>query len=124
VIAAHRVAGQAFEADGVGSFVRAEAPATPHGLPASSFLYRKVISQLAARGFRALSLDLPGLGLADRPMDFDYTFTGLGRFARAAVDALDLQGFHLVVHDAGGPVGTCAPPPEGSFAVAGAPPVG
>jgi haloalkane dehalogenase len=109
VIAAHRAAGVAFQADGVGSFVRAEGTGDPvvlmHGLPASSFLYRKVIPQLAARGFRALSFDLPGLGLADRPMDFDYTFTGLGRFARAAVDALDLHRFHLVVHDAGGPVG-------------------
>jgi haloalkane dehalogenase len=76
-----------------------------HGLPSSSFLYRKVMPELAARGFRALSFDLPGLGFADRPPDFDYTFTGLGRFAVAAVDALGLGRFHLVVHDAGGPVG-------------------
>ncbi|HEU4399651.1 MAG TPA: alpha/beta hydrolase, partial [Actinomycetota bacterium] len=33
------------------------------------------------------------------------TFAGLGRFAEAAVDALGLERFHLVVHDAGGPVG-------------------
>jgi haloalkane dehalogenase len=45
------------------------------------------------------------LGLADRPPGFDYTWTGLGRFAVAAVDALDLDRFHLVVHDIGGPVG-------------------
>jgi haloalkane dehalogenase len=76
-----------------------------HGLPSSSFLYRKVIPELAGRGLRALSFDLPGLGFADRPSEFDYTFTGLGRFAVAAVDALDLDRFHLVVHDAGGPVG-------------------
>ncbi|HEY6815325.1 MAG TPA: alpha/beta fold hydrolase, partial [Croceibacterium sp.] len=66
---------------------------------------RQVIPELAARGFRALSFDLPGLGFADRPSDFDYTFTGLGRFAVAAVDVLGLDRFHLVVHDAGGPVG-------------------
>jgi haloalkane dehalogenase len=76
-----------------------------HGLPSSSFLYRKVIPELAARDLRALAFDLPGLGFADRPSDFDYTFTGLGRFAVAAVDALELDRFHLVVHDAGGPVG-------------------
>ena len=52
-----------------------------------------------------MSFDLPGLGFADRPSDFDYTFTGLGRFAVAAVDVLGLDRFHLVVHDAGGPVG-------------------
>jgi pimeloyl-ACP methyl ester carboxylesterase len=38
-------------------------------------------------------------------VDFDFTFAGLGRFAEAAVDALGLDRFHLVVHDAGGPVG-------------------
>jgi haloalkane dehalogenase len=109
VIAVHRAAGESFLADGVGSFVRAEGHGDPvvlmHGLPSSSFLYRKVIPELAARGFRGLSFDLPGLGFADRPSDFEYTFTGLGRFAVAAVDALDLERFHLVVHDAGGPVG-------------------
>jgi pimeloyl-ACP methyl ester carboxylesterase len=43
--------------------------------------------------------------LADRPPDYDYSWTGLGRFALAAVDALGLDRFHLVVHDIGGPVG-------------------
>jgi haloalkane dehalogenase len=109
VIAAHRACGKRFEAAGVGSFVRAQgegdAVVLMHGLPSSSFLYRKVIPELAARGLRALSFDLPGLGFADRPPNFDYTFTGLGRFAVAAVEALDLERFHLVVHDAGGPVG-------------------
>jgi haloalkane dehalogenase len=109
VIADHRAAGESFQAEGVGSFVRAEGDGDSvvlmHGLPSSSFLYRKVIPELAARGFRALSFDLPGLGFADRPSDFDYTFSGLGRFAVAAVDALELDRFHLVVHDAGGPVG-------------------
>jgi haloalkane dehalogenase len=109
VIAAHRAAGRSFEAAGLTSFVRAEGEGEPivllHGLPSSSFLYRKVIGELAARGFAAMSFDLPGLGLADRPVDFDFTFAGLGRFAEAAVDALGLDRFHLVVHDAGGPVG-------------------
>jgi haloalkane dehalogenase len=109
VIAAHRAAGRSFEAAGLTSFVRAEGEGEPivllHGLPSSSFLYRKVIGELAARGFAAMSFDLPGLGLADRPVDFDFTFAGLGRFAVAAVDALGLERFHLVVHDAGGPVG-------------------
>ena len=58
-----------------------------------------------ARGLRGIAFDLPGLGLAERPTDFDYTWTGLGRFALAAVDALGLDRFHLVVHDIGGPVG-------------------
>ena len=73
--------------------------------PASAFLYRKVVRECAARGLRGIAFDLPGLGLADRPEDFDYTWTGLGRFAAAAVDELGTPRFHLVVHDIGGPVG-------------------
>jgi haloalkane dehalogenase len=109
VVALHRAAGERFEAGGVGSFVRAGGEGDPvvlmHGLPSSSFLYRKVIHELALRGLRAMSFDLPGLGFADRPEGFDYSFAGLGRFSIAAVDALELDRFHLVVHDAGGPVG-------------------
>jgi pimeloyl-ACP methyl ester carboxylesterase len=108
-IAAHRAAGDAFTAAGVQSFVRQQGSGEPvvlmHGLPASSYLYRKVIPEIAAAGFQAIAFDLPGLGLAARPDDFDYTFTGLGQWASAAIDALGLKDFHLVVHDAGGPVG-------------------
>jgi haloalkane dehalogenase len=76
-----------------------------HGIPSSSFLYRKLIGELAAHGLRGVAFDLPGLGLAARPPDYDYSWTGLGRFAGAAVDALGIERFHLVVHDIGGPVG-------------------
>ena len=109
VIDGHRAAGRGFEASGVHSFIREEGDGERvvclHGVPASCFVYRKVIAELAARGLRGAAFDLPGLGLADRPEDFDYTWTGLGRFAAAAVDALGLDRFHLVVHDVGGPVG-------------------
>lgn len=108
-MARHRSAGREFEALGVRSFVLDEgagdAVLCVHGVPASSFLYRKVISELAFRGLRGVAFDLPGLGLAARPQRFDYTWTGLGSFGAAAVDALGLGSFHLVVHDIGGPVG-------------------
>ncbi len=32
-----------------------------HGVPTSSFLYRKVVQQLQLRGLRAIAIDLPGL---------------------------------------------------------------
>jgi haloalkane dehalogenase len=96
-------------AAGVRSFVREAGDGDPvvclHGVPSSCFLYRKVLDELAARGLRGVAFDLPGLGLAERPDSFDYTWTGHGRWSRAAVDALDLDRFHLVVHDIGGPVG-------------------
>ncbi|MFZ2012395.1 MAG: alpha/beta fold hydrolase [Nocardioides sp.] len=109
VLHAHEAAGQRFTAGGVGSFALRAGSGEPvvlmHGVPASSFLYRKVIPELADRGYDALSFDLPGLGLADRRPGLDYSIGGLGAFAAAAVDALGLTSFHLVVHDAGGPVG-------------------
>src|SRR3954452_19863831 len=109
VIEAHRAAGRRFAAAGVGSFVREQGNSEPvvclHGVPASSFLYGKVLADLAARGLHGVAFDLPRLGLADRPAAFDYTWTGLGRFCAAAVDALELERFHLVVHDIGGPIG-------------------
>jgi pimeloyl-ACP methyl ester carboxylesterase len=102
-------AGRHFHAGGVESFVRSAGEGEPvvclHGVPASCFLYRKVIAELSERGLRGVAFDLPGLGLAERPAGYDYTWTGLGRFAAAAVDALELDRFHLVVHDIGGPVG-------------------
>lgn len=109
VVERHRAAGRFFEADGVRSFVRERGDGDPvvclHGVPTSSFLYRKVLDELAARGLRGVAFDLPGLGLADRPEGFDYSWTGLGRFCTAAVGALGLERFDLVVHDIGGPVG-------------------
>ncbi len=108
-IQAHSSRGRRFTAGGVGSFALDEGSGDPvvcmHGVPASSFLYRKLVPELADRGLRGVAFDLPGLGLADRPADFDYSWTGLGRWALAAVDALGLDRFHLVVHDIGGPVG-------------------
>jgi pimeloyl-ACP methyl ester carboxylesterase len=109
VVDRHMAAGRRFEAGGVESFVRFAGEGEPvvclHGVPASCFLYRKVIAELSERGLRGIAFDLPGLGLAERPPGYDYTWTGLGRFAAAAVDALELDRFHLLVHDIGGPVG-------------------
>lgn len=109
VIDRWRASGRYFDAAGVTSFVAergdGEAVLCMHGVPASAFLYRKVLDELALRGLRGVAFDLPGLGLAERPAGFDYSWSGLGRFSAAAVDALGLERFHLVVHDIGGPVG-------------------
>lgn len=108
-IEAHEAAGRSFEAAGVGSFVREEGNGEQvvlvHGVPVSSFLYRRTLPELAARGLRGIAFDLPGLGLAERPADFDYSWSGLARWTGAAIDALGIERCHLVVHDIGGPVG-------------------
>ncbi len=109
VLEAHRRAGRYFEAAGVRSFVREQGtgPAVLciHGMIGTSFLYRKVLAELADRGLRGVAFDLPGFGLAERPPGYDYSWPGLGKFCVAAVDELGLDRFHLVVHDIGGPVG-------------------
>lgn len=109
MLAAHEAAGSFIEVDGLRVFVsekgEGETVLCIHGVPTSSFLYRKVIDGLAEKGMKGISFDLPGLGLSDRPQDFDYTWTGLAAFGVKVVEALTLEKFHLVVHDLGGPVG-------------------
>ena len=112
-IAIHQAAGRRFEAGGVRSFVREQQPAGGgggdvvllHGVPSSSFLYRKLVPQLAGQGLRGLAFDYPGLGLAERPEDFDYSWSGLANWTGHAIDALGIDRCHLVVHDIAGPIG-------------------
>jgi haloalkane dehalogenase len=107
-IEAHRRAGREFEAGGIASFVREEGEGDPvvlmHGVPVSSFLYRKVLPLLAERGLRGVAFDLPGLGLAEKPAGFDYSWSGLGRWTGEAIDGLGIERCHLVLHDIGGPI--------------------
>jgi haloalkane dehalogenase len=109
VIEQHRAAGREFEAGDVRSFVREQGEGDPvvlmHGVPVSSFLYRKVLPLLAERGLRGIAFDLPGLGLAEKPESFDYSWSGLGRWTAEAIDRLGIRECHLVLHDIGGPIG-------------------
>lgn len=108
-IARHSAAGIRFDAGGVRSFARQAGTGADvvllHGVPTSSYLYRKVIDAVADEGLRATAFDFPGLGLAARPPDFDYSWSGLAGWTGAAIDALGLDRVHLVVHDIGGPIG-------------------
>ena len=76
-----------------------------HGVPTSGFLYRKLLPELASRGLEGVTLDLPGLGLAERPADFDYSWSGFATWYLKAIGAAGITNFHLVVHDIGGPIG-------------------
>ena len=108
-IARHSAEGFLFEAGGVRSFARQTGEGADvvllHGVPTSSFLYRKVLPVLDDQGLRATAFDFPGLGLAERPEDFDYSWSGLAAWTGQAIDALGLDRVHLVVHDVGGPIG-------------------
>ena len=102
LLARYRSSGRTFTAGGISSFVLDDGPPDApavvcvHGVPSSAYLYRKVVPELAARGLRGIAIDLPGLGFAERPIDADYTWTGLGRWLLSAIDELRLDRFHLL----------------------------
>ncbi len=109
VIDGHKASGKFINVDGIKTFYLDKGQGDPvfciHGVPTSSFLYRKVLKALDDKGLRGIAIDLPGLGLSDRPEDFDYTFSNFARFCARAAEQLGLKRYHLVVHDIGGPIG-------------------
>ncbi|CAL67034.1 alpha/beta fold hydrolase [Christiangramia forsetii] len=109
IISTHERSGKYLEVNGIKTFAldrgSGEAVFCIHGVPTSSYLYRKVIDSLAAKGFRGVSVDLPGLGLADRPEDFNYDFNNFADFLAECLKELNIDKFHLVVHDIGAPIG-------------------
>jgi pimeloyl-ACP methyl ester carboxylesterase len=109
VIEEHKASGKFITVEGLKTFVldwgEGEAVFCIHGVPTSSYLFRKVLKGLANNGLRGIAIDLPGLGLSDRPEDFDYSFSNFARFCARAAEALGVERYHLVVHDIGGPIG-------------------
>jgi haloalkane dehalogenase len=98
--------GRALEVEGANTILwrmgQGETVICVHGVPTSGFLYRKLLPELASRGLEGVTLDLPGLGLAGRPADFDYSWSGLAAWYLKAIGAAGIRDFHLVVHDIGG----------------------
>jgi haloalkane dehalogenase len=78
-----------------------------HGNPTWSFMWRKIVPQLAAAGYRAIAIDLIGMGRSDKPTRMeDYTIARHENWVREALfDKLDLTGAHFVLHDWGGIIG-------------------
>lgn len=76
-----------------------------HGVPASSFLYRKIIPGLAKAGYRGIAPDLLGMGLSAKPKDADYSWTSLGQWCAQVLEVMGIGQYHLVIHDIGGPIG-------------------
>lgn len=109
LVAEHEAAGKRVFVDGHHIFVREEGEGEPvlllHGVPSSSFLYRKMLPELAVQGFRAVSFDFPGVGLSDKPKDIPYDWHALAQWVDRVVDALALPPVHLVLHDIAGPIG-------------------
>jgi haloalkane dehalogenase len=73
-----------------------------HGTPTWSYEWRHLVTTLSGR-CRCIAVDHLGFGLSSRPALGDYgPEAHAARFSRL-VDALELERYHLVVHDFGGP---------------------
>lgn len=109
IILQHEKNGNYINVDGVRTFYTdtGEGPVVYciHGVPTSSFLFRKVAVALQQQGFRTIAVDLPGLGLSDRPEGFNFIFSNFGKFCNRLLDRLKVDAVHLLTHDAGTPVG-------------------
>lgn len=76
-----------------------------HGEPSWSFLYRKIINELA-RDHRVLAPDLIGFGRSDKPAaKADYTYERHVAWMSDWLIGLDLEGLTLFCQDWGGLIG-------------------
>lgn len=74
-----------------------------HGVPTSSWLYRKVIPGLQNR-FRVISIDFLGYGSSDKPNDngTNYLPISHAKKIQALLASLEVNEFSLLMHDMGG----------------------
>ena len=98
--------------DGVDVFYREAGPKDGpgvlllHGFPASSFMFRNLIPQLATR-YHVIAPDYPGYGQSVLPdhKAFQYTFDHLAAMVEQLTRIAKLENYTLYVQDYGAPVG-------------------
>ncbi len=77
-----------------------------HGEPSWSFLYRKMIAGLVAKGHRAVAPDLIGFGKSDKPTEQDdYTFERHVKWMSDWLTTTKLTNITLFCQDWGGLIG-------------------
>ena len=77
-----------------------------HGNPTWSYLWRRPVAELSAKGRRCVAFDHMGFGRSDKPpLLARYTLQAHIDNALVLVDELDLRDVVLVAHDWGGPIG-------------------
>jgi pimeloyl-ACP methyl ester carboxylesterase len=81
-----------------------EAVVFVHGNPGTGRDWATLLEPAGAFA-RAVALDMPGFGDADKPRDFPYTVPGYADHLAGALDELGVRRAHLVLHDFGGPWG-------------------
>jgi len=74
-----------------------------HGVPTSSWLYRKICPPLLSAGFRVIAPDMLGYGASDKPTDLSiYEIDKMGKLLLNLMDHLNIDSWSHVFHDAGG----------------------
>ena len=78
-----------------------------HGLPAHSYIWRTILSNLEEANFRAIAPDLIGFGSSSKPnkKEFGYTPEDYLKSLAAAIAALEIAKFSLIVQGFLGSVG-------------------
>ncbi len=73
-----------------------------HGVPTSGWLYRNMIDELA-KEYRVIVPDMLGFGSSDSPKGYDiYSESNHAKRLLALMDALEIETWNHVMHDAGG----------------------
>ena len=75
-----------------------------HGNPGVAAHWTALLEPAGAFA-RAIALDMPGYGGADKPRELPYTVDGYAAHLTGALDQLGVRRVHLVLHDFGGPWG-------------------
>jgi pimeloyl-ACP methyl ester carboxylesterase len=81
-----------------------EAVVFVHGNPGSRTDWQELVEAVGPLA-RAVAMDMPGFGQADKPRDYSYQVSSYAEFLQGALEELGIRRVHLVVHDFGGPFG-------------------
>ena len=72
-----------------------------HGNPGSGQEFARLV-ETTGNLRRAVAVDMPGFGEADKPADFDHSVQGYARHLDAVLAERGIEHVHLVLHDFGG----------------------
>ncbi|WP_026693398.1 alpha/beta fold hydrolase [Peribacillus kribbensis] len=75
-----------------------------HGVPETSLVWKEMIPEIVSCGFRAIAPDLPGFGQSE-PFEEASTWERYTEFITEFTAHMNLEDFHLIVHDWGGLIG-------------------
>jgi pimeloyl-ACP methyl ester carboxylesterase len=78
-----------------------EAAVFVHGVPGSRLDWQDLVERVGEFG-RAVALDMPGFGDADKPRRWRYRVEDYAAHLGGALDELGIERAHVVVHDFGG----------------------